>query len=95
MGSRCELRAAARISASLQPEDLIKSYLRSDMFLRKGMTMGQLIFRCVANGAEFESGFLAERGDLARISPTATLRAQCKICREIHEFKVCEGRVRE
>jgi hypothetical protein len=57
--------------------------------------MGRLVFRCSKISDEFDSGFTATAAELARIASSATMHLKCKVCGELHEFKVRQGRIAE
>ena len=57
--------------------------------------MGHLMFCCPESGKEFDSGFQADHGDLADLSPVATVRVRCRICWKIHAFAISDGWIRK
>ena len=57
--------------------------------------MGQLILRCPKTGGEFDSGFALEPSEHHEIPRTLQWRLRCKSCREVHEFRLVDGRIGE
>ena len=58
-------------------------------------SVGHLFFRCPMLGQEFDSGFKIDDEDLGRAPSDATMRLRCRVCHEMHEFVIAQGRIVE
>lgn len=57
------------------------------------MSVGKVIFRCQKTQKEFDSGFQADLSEKRSLSADAKMQLRCKICGEIHEFKLSDARI--
>ena len=53
------------------------------------------MFCCPETGKEFDSGFEADHGELADLSPVVTVRICCKVCWKHHQFVISDGRIKK
>lgn len=61
--------------------------------VERGRDMYQVIFRCPKTNKEFDSGFQAMPADMQTVPEGATVRLQCGICGEKHDFKFADARI--
>jgi hypothetical protein len=55
--------------------------------------VGKVIFRCQTTGKEFDSGFQADLSDKGSLPADSKMQLRCKICGELHEFKLSDARI--
>jgi len=60
-----------------------------------GRKMGELTFTCPTTSQEFGTGYRFTAEEFQLVPTPATITVRCKQCRQLHQFKIVVGRIRE
>jgi hypothetical protein len=56
--------------------------------------MGELAFTCPVTNQEFGTGYQFTAEEFQLVPTPAIITVRCKQCRQLHQFKITAGRIR-